>query len=179
MSNSTATSNPAPAFAIVKARTRFFGLTLDECIQAYFGGNAFVAVLVLALITLFLFREGYQFFGENHKNITVYRQAGLEYVDVMRRQESDHTALTRYLSDLRLRTLTYLTKDRNLPQAAANAQLAAFDDFSEKYSDTRSQYGELARVARCKTPGFITIKSPCSMANAFPESSTQRFPCKT
>jgi len=135
MSNSTATSNPAPAFAIVKARTRFFGLTLDECIQAYFGGNAFVAVLVLALITLFLFREGYQFFGENHKNITVYRQAGLEYVDVMRRQESDHTALTRYLSDLRLRMLTHLTKEQKLSIAAATAQLGAFDGFSDKFSE--------------------------------------------
>lgn len=133
MSNQTA--NSTPAFAIVKTRTRFFGLTLDECIQAYFGGNAFVAVLVLALITLFLFREGYQFFGENYKNITVYRQAGLEYVDVMRRQESDHTALTRYLSDLRLRTLMYLTKEQKLSIGAANAQLGPFDDFSDQFSE--------------------------------------------
>jgi phosphate transport system permease protein len=135
MSSTNTTTTAAPAFAIVKARTRFFGLTMDECIQFFFGGNAFVAVLVLALITFFLLREGYQFFGENYKSITVYRQAGLEYVDVMRRQESDHTALTRYLSDLRLRALTQLTTQQKLPLAAANAQLAAFDDFSEKFSD--------------------------------------------
>jgi phosphate transport system permease protein len=135
MSTPTTTVAATPAFAIVKARTRFFGLTLDECIEAYFGGNAMVAVIVLALITLFLFREGYQFFGKNYDGITVYRQAGLEYVDVMRRQEDDHTALTRYLSDVRMRTLTYLTSEQKLSLAAANAQLAAFDDFSEKFSD--------------------------------------------
>ena len=135
MSLPTATPSPAPVFAIVKERTRFFGLTLDECIQAFFGGNAFVAVLVLALITFFLFRECYQFFGENHKNITIYREAGLEYVDVMRRQESDHTALTRYLSDLRLRSLNHFIKDEHLSLAAANTQLAVFDDFAGKYGD--------------------------------------------
>ena len=136
MPNESTTSTPAaPAFAIIKARTRFFGLTLDECIQVFFGGNAFVAVLVLALITFFLLREGYQFFGENYKNITVYRQAGLEYVDVMRRQESDHTALTRYLSDVRLRALTQFTTQQKLSLAAANAQLVAFDDFAGKFGD--------------------------------------------
>jgi len=84
--------------------------------------------VVLALITLFLFREGYQFFGENYKNITVYRQAGLEYVDVMRRQESDHTALTRYLSDLRLRTLTQLTAEQKLtlPRLTSSCRIRRF-----------------------------------------------------
>ena len=42
MSNPVTTS-PAPVFGIVKKRTRFFGLTVDECIQTFFGGNAIVA----------------------------------------------------------------------------------------------------------------------------------------
>jgi phosphate transport system permease protein len=132
MSNPDVTT--VPVFAIVKKRTRFFGLTIDECIQTFFGGNALVAIIVLTLITVFLFREGYQFFGENYQNLTVYRQAGLEYVDVMRRQESDHTALTRYLSDLRLRSLNQMTKEQKLSLAEANARLAPFDDFSDKFS---------------------------------------------
>ncbi len=150
-SSSSDTTSAPPAFAIVKARTRFFGLTMDECIQAYFGGNALVAVIVLGLITFFLFREGYQFFGENYKNITVYRQAGLEYIDVMRRQENDHTALTRYLADLRLRTLNHLTQEQKLSLAAANAQLAAFDNFAGNYSDAvdhlRGLVSELTETA--------------------------------
>ena len=36
----------ARPFRIRKQRTHFLGLTLDECIQGFFGGNAFVAVYV-------------------------------------------------------------------------------------------------------------------------------------
>jgi phosphate transport system permease protein len=124
-----------PPFAIEKARTRLFGLTLDECIHAFFGGSACMAVVVLTLITIFLFREGADFFGKNRDNLRIYRQAGLEYVDYIRQQERDHTALTRYLSDLRLRTLRYLTAEKGLTVAQANARLAGFDDFAGRYGD--------------------------------------------
>ena len=141
----------APVFRIQKARTRFLGLTLDECIQGFFGGNAFVAVIILGLITLFLFREGSTFFEQNRDNLTIYRQAGLEYVDFIRQQEKDHTALTRYLSDLRLRTLRHHTDAENLSLADANARLAAFDDFAGRYSDAvepiRGLVSELGEVA--------------------------------
>ena len=75
MATST-TADARPPFAIAKARTRFFGLSLDECIQSFFGGSALVAVIVLGLITVFLFREVAGFFTKNRQNITVYRQAG-------------------------------------------------------------------------------------------------------
>lgn len=146
-----AADTAARPFRIQKERTRFLGLTLDECIQGFFGGNAFVAVIILALITLFLFREGSTFFEQNRDNLTIYRQAGLEYVDFIRQQEKDHTALTRYLSDLRLRTLRHHTDTGNLSLADANARLAAFDDFAGRYSDAvepiRGLVSELGEVA--------------------------------
>lgn len=131
------TPDPTPpaTFRLGKARTRFFGLTFDEVIRTFFMGNATVAVIVLGLITVFLFREGFEFFGQNRHNLRVYRQAGLEYVDYMREQERDHTALTRYLSDLRLRTLQELTGPGGLTPADAQVRLAAFDDFSNRFSD--------------------------------------------
>ena len=146
-----ATASSAPPFAIVKTRTRFFGLTIDECIQAFFGGNAIMAVVILALITVFLFKEGGDFFPQNRANLEVYRRAGLEYVDHIRRQEQDHTALTRYLSDVRLRTIQHLTQEQKLGVAAANAQLATFDEVSGRYSDAveplRGLVSELGDVA--------------------------------
>jgi len=131
------TSRPASTenFPVTKKRLSFFGLTLDECIQAFFGANAFVAVLVLALITYFLFREGSEFFGQNRKNLTVYRQAGLEYVDYMRQQEQDHTALTRYLFDLRMRFVSEYTVTQGMPLEEANNKLAAFDEYAGRYDD--------------------------------------------
>ena len=129
------TSTVQPAFAIQRRRWRLFGLSMDDVIRAFFGGNAIVAVVVLALITYFLFREGAGFFGQNRENLQIYRQAGLEYVDIIRRAETDHTALSRYLSDLRQRALAYYMASEKLPLAAANARLADFDAFAGQFSD--------------------------------------------
>lgn len=111
--SSDKSSAASPDFAIRKKRTSFLGLTLDECIRTFFGGNAFVAVIVLALITFFLFREGAAFFGQNRASLSTYRQAGLEYVDIMRQQEQDHTALTRYLFDIRLNAVKQIDAKEN------------------------------------------------------------------
>jgi len=142
---------PPARFDIRRRRIRFLGLTLDEFIKFFFEGNAIVSVVVLALITLFLFKEGAGFFGQNSTNLSIYRKAGLEYVDVIRQQESDHTALTRYLSDLRLKTLLHYRDVLGLDLAAANAELASFDSFANAFSDAAgplrgllSEYTELA-----------------------------------
>jgi phosphate transport system permease protein len=159
---SSAPTPANPPFAIEKARTRFLGLTWDECIQAFFGGNAIMAVVVLSLITLFLFREGGAFFSQNRDNIRIYRQAGLEYVDYIRQQEQDHTALTRYLFDVRLKTVKHLIDVEKLPLAEANARLAPFDDFSGRFADAveplRGLASELTEVATAiKTKYTISV----------------------
>lgn len=137
--DSTSTALPAapvPTFAIRKKRTSFLGLTLDECIRVFFGGNAFVAVIVLALITFFLFKEGSAFFGQNRDSLRTYRQAGLEYVDLIRQQEQDHTALTRYLFDIRMNAVRKLAAKENLAPAEIQARFTEFDAYAERYSDT-------------------------------------------
>src|SRR5438067_5301491 len=70
----------------------------DDFIKAFFGSNALIAIVVLALITVFLFREGFGFFGQNLRNIRLYRRAGLEYVDIMRDAANAHAALSRGLN---------------------------------------------------------------------------------
>ena len=122
-------------FLVNKKRIRVLGLSLDDAIKIFFGGNAVLSVIVLALITYFLFQEGFGFFGQNHRNLLTYRQAGLEYVDFIRTQESGHIALTRYLSDLRLRQYNeYVATQKMLP-SAANDALAKFDEFAVQYGD--------------------------------------------
>lgn len=142
---------PPPSFAIRKTRTSFFGLTLDECIRVFFGGNAIVAVLVLALITVFLFREGSQFFEQNRDGLRTYRVAGLEYVDIIRQQEQDYTALTRYLFDIRMRAVRTLIEKEQLTSLEAGARLKEFDAYAERFSDTvlplRGLVSDLSEVA--------------------------------
>src|ERR1700686_4165281 len=75
---------------------------VEQAIKAFFGSNALVAIVVLALITIFLFREGFGFFGQNLSNLRLYRRAGLEYVDIIPTQAQTHAALSRELGEIRL-----------------------------------------------------------------------------
>lgn len=74
-----------------------------------------IAIIVLALITIFLFKEGAGFIGLYHKSIQEYRLSGLEYVDILKEQRDDYTELTRYLSDIKSEWINNL-KDQGLSQ---------------------------------------------------------------
>lgn len=129
-------SSPSVGEALLnRHQFRLFGLTPDELIKYFFNGNAVVAVVVLALITVFLFREGVGFFGKNLRDLRLYRLAGLEYVDFIRHQVDDHTALVRSLNDLRLQQFNRLTT-KGKSQEEANAALAEFDAFSTAFGDS-------------------------------------------
>ena len=158
MSEPISTAPPA-VFAVTKKRLRLLGLTLDDTIKAFFGGNAIMAVVVLALITVFLFREGFGFFRQNRENLRIYREAGLEYVDFIRAQQDDHTALTRYLSDLRLRQLNYFMQEKKLPLEEANTALVGFDEFADKFGSAvdpiRTMVSDLTEQASAIKTKFI------------------------
>ncbi|MEO7413698.1 MAG: phosphate ABC transporter permease subunit PstC [Opitutaceae bacterium] len=159
---SPGTNAPAAHFLANKSKFRFFGLTLDDCIKVFFGGNAVVSIIVLTLITLFLFREGAGFFGQNNQNLVVYRRAGLEYIDFIRAQQEGHTALTRYLSDVRLRQFNLFVGGQKMSPAAASAALAPFDDFAGQFSDAaqpmRSLVSDLTEVATAIKTKFAVME---------------------
>jgi len=109
-------------------------VSTEGAIKAFFGSNALVAIVVLALITIFLFREGFGFFGQNLANLRLYRRAGLEYVDIIRSQAEEHAALSRQLSDIRLAEV----------RANAGAPvLETFDKFAAGFSDTGEELNGL------------------------------------
>ena len=103
-----------PAFS--KRRALLLGKDSDSIIKTFFGSNAMVALVVLALITIFLFKEGAGFVGLYHKSLQEYRQSGLEYVDILKEQRDDYTELTRYLNDVKAEWINGLKAD-GLPQA--------------------------------------------------------------
>ena len=84
-----------------RKRSLFLGRDSDSLIKSFFGSNAMVAIVVLALITIFLFKEGAGFVGMYHKSLQKYRLSGLEYVDLLKDKREAYTTLTRYLSDIR------------------------------------------------------------------------------
>src|SRR5262249_27811076 len=100
--------------------------------------NALVAIVVLTLITIFLFREGFGFSAQNLANLRLYRQAGLEYVDIIRAQADKQTALSRQLGDIRL---------QEMRAGAEQMALQKFDEFANKFSDTGEQLNGLVSDA--------------------------------
>ena len=133
-----------------RQRFRFLGLTQHDLIKYFFNSNAAVAVIVLALITIFLFREGAGFFGQNLRNLRIYRLAGLEYVDFIRTEVDAHTSLSRGLSASRVSQFNQLTKS-GMSTEQAQIALAPFDTFAEAFSDSvedlRGILSDLTEVA--------------------------------
>ncbi|MEY2599531.1 MAG: hypothetical protein RLZZ142_1790 [Verrucomicrobiota bacterium] len=115
-----------------RTRVRVMGLTFDDVVRFFFAGNATAAMVVLALILVFLSKEGVGFFAQNHANLTVYRKAGLEYVDLMRQPMEQFTAVTRSLNDVRLaRFQKLLASGKDVE--GANEALAGFDAFAGQF----------------------------------------------
>src|SRR6187402_2114509 len=87
---------PTRAALLRKPRGWFFGLTGDQFIKYVFQGNAMISIIVLGLITFTIFSDAIGFLPQNQKNLVLYRQAGLEYVDLLRDQVASHSAISRY-----------------------------------------------------------------------------------
>ena len=83
------TQPPTPAFS--KRRAVLFGKDSDSIIKSFFGSTATVAIIVLTLITVFLFKEGAGFIGLYHKSLQEYRLSGLEYVDILKEKRDGYT----------------------------------------------------------------------------------------
>jgi phosphate transport system permease protein len=140
-----------PLQEAISTRGRSFvpWLTKDELIKYFFGANAWMAIIVLGLIMLSLYSEsiGFNpaegFFGQNYRNLLVYRQAGLEFVDILKSETAGVDQLGTYLADVRLQELKRLIaqgarqgKPADQALADANAALASFDDYANRLGAT-------------------------------------------
>ena len=148
----------------VAARRR--RLTTESAIKAFFGSNALVAIVVLALITIFLFREGSGFFGQNLANIRLYRRAGLEYVDIVRHQAQKHAALSRQLGEIR--------QEEMRAQPNSNS-LEAFDQFAGAFSDSGEFLNALVSDANDQAlalrEALIAAGAPAAVSSTASEST--------
>lgn len=119
-----------------KRRGWFFGLTGEQFAKLVFQGNAAISIVILALITFTIFRDAVGFIPQNRQNLEVYRLAGLELVDLLRVQVTEHTTISRYLASLRQSEFQRLTADGGLSAATATEKLAGFDDYTVRFADT-------------------------------------------
>lgn len=88
-------------YDLTSRRKTFLGVTWEQALKGLFGGNALVSIVVLGLITLFLFKEGIGFFGQYRDSLSLHRKSGLEYVELMRKELDGFSALEKYLNSVR------------------------------------------------------------------------------
>jgi len=136
-----------PLQEAISTRGRSFipWLTKDDLIKCFFSANAWMSIVVLGLIMLSLYSEsiGFNpargFFGENYRNLLVYRQAGLEFVDILKKETDGVDQLNAYLADVRLQEFKRLLagsakagKSQTQALADANTALGPFDDYTDR-----------------------------------------------
>ncbi len=134
---------PTSQALLTKRRGWFFGLTAESLAKLVFQGNAAISIVVLALITFTIFRDAVGFIPQNKENLSIYRLAGHELVDIFREQVDGHSAISRYLTGLRQEQFTRLTHEQGLAPAAANEALAGFDTFADGFAGTIADHETL------------------------------------
>ncbi len=60
---------------------KVLGVDSQKAIRLFFGGNAWISIIILALICLFLAWDAIKFFPSHHQNLSLYRKSGQEYVN--------------------------------------------------------------------------------------------------
>ena len=74
------------------------GFSYERAIKYFFASNAGLTIVILALIIIFLLKEGLGFFPGYQRELQIYRVAGLEFVDISRKNLTAHEQLTSILN---------------------------------------------------------------------------------
>ena len=74
------------------------GFSSEKAIKYFFASNAGLTIVILALIIIFLLKEGLEFFPGYQRELQVYRIAGLEFVDISRKNLTAQEQLTSLLN---------------------------------------------------------------------------------
>jgi phosphate transport system permease protein len=110
------------------------GFSYEQLIRFFFASNAGLTIVILVLIIVFLLKEGLGFFPGYRRELEVYRIAGLEFVDISRKnltaQEELASLLNRaYFSEINGKSIRELRRS----QEAA----ALFNAFTDQIAPTR------------------------------------------
>lgn len=84
-------------------------------VRHLFKSSAFLTIFILALIVIFLLKEGSGFLGSYKQSLNEYRLSGLEYIDLIDSKHSDYIELQNELTQIRADWITRL-QDANIGQ---------------------------------------------------------------
>jgi len=110
------------------------GFSFEKGIRYFFASNAGLTILILLLIIAFLLKEGLGFFPGYQRELQVYRTAGLEFVDISRKNLTSHEQLTSllnraYFAEVNARSISQLRRSQE--------SSTLYNSFTEKVNPTR------------------------------------------
>ncbi len=126
--------DPLIRYGLTSRSRSFLGLSKEDLLKGLFGGNVFVSIVVLGLITFFLFKEGAGFFGQYRESLLIHRQSGLEYVEIMRTEQDAFSSLNRYLNAVRTKQTEQLAT-KGMAFAEIKSVLREDEDFYYAFED--------------------------------------------
>lgn len=146
---------------ISRRRPKFIlGIPKEKWIEVFFFGNAWIAILILLMIAFFLFKEGATFFKLSQEDHTLYRRAGLEFVDQIKAAQEDFTSIDRYLSSIRIRQMELLQYSGDNYQEAAR-KCSELEEFSYGYLDLAIDLREL----NSELTAYVTLARDNAVSN--------------
>lgn len=143
-------SQPAPEKSPVSFRSKrwkLFGLDSDDVIRVFFAGNALTAIIILLLITLFLFKEAAGFRKQNFDSQIMFRQSGMQYFAFLQEKVVEYSNLTRTLNAVRAQTVSELMA-QGKTLSDANAALREFDDFAIAFEEAGYDFQDIVDELR-------------------------------
>ena len=115
-------------------RFRKKGFSLENAIKSFFASTAALTIVILVLIIVFLLKEGLGFFPGYRRELEIYRIAGLEFVDLSRKNLTAHEQLASVLNRAYFAEINGLcARELKRSQQAA----ALFNAFSDQTAATR------------------------------------------
>lgn len=110
------------------------GLSYERFIRYFFASNAGLTIVILVLIIVFLLKEGLGFFPGYRRELETYRVAGLEFVDISRKNLTAHEQLTSLLN----RSYFAEVNGKSFREMRRSQEASAlFNAYSEKVGPTR------------------------------------------
>ena len=111
------------------------GFSFEKAIRYFFASNAGLTILILVLIIAFLLKEGLGFFPGYQRELQVYRTAGLEFVDISRKNLTSHEQLTSllnrsYFAEINAKSISELRRSQE--------SSTLYNAYSEKVNPTRN-----------------------------------------
>ncbi len=147
---------------------RLLGCDKDALLKGFFGGNALTAIVILGLITVFLFKEGIEFFGQNREGLDRYRRSGMEYAAIVTDQHDAQTLLYRYLETILSKETEEADRRIDEGELAADERastLGPLQEYARSFQDAKESLldyeKEVVKLAR-ETKLFLTTRDVVS-----------------